>query len=50
MGRETDRQTDGQIDRETGMTKLIVVFRNLANALKNSGYELSGFTDVRILE
>jgi hypothetical protein len=49
MDRETDRQKDGQIDRETGMVKLIVVFGNLANALKNNGYDLFGFTEVRIL-
>jgi hypothetical protein len=28
-------QTDGQTDRETGMTKLIVAFRNAAKASKN---------------
>jgi hypothetical protein len=44
-----DRQKDGQIDGETSTMKLIVVFRNLVNALKNNGYNLFGFTDVRIL-
>jgi len=32
--RETDRQTDGRTEGHTDMTKLIVVFRNIANASK----------------
>ena len=30
-----DKQVDGQTDRQTDMTKLIVAFRNFANAPKN---------------
>jgi hypothetical protein len=31
----TDRRTDGRIDTETNMTKLIVTFQNFADAPKN---------------
>jgi hypothetical protein len=31
----TDERTDRQTDRRPDMTKLIVAFRNFANALKN---------------
>ena len=31
--RQTDRQTDRQIDKHTDMAKLIVAFRNFAEAL-----------------
>lgn len=31
----TDRHTDGRTDRQTGMTKLMVTFRNFVNANKN---------------
>jgi hypothetical protein len=31
---QTDGRTDRQIDIETGMTKLIVAYRNFANALE----------------
>jgi hypothetical protein len=42
MDRQMDRQTDGQTDRQTDMTKLILAFRNFANALKSSsGYSFS---------
>jgi len=33
---DEDRQTDGQADRQTDMTKLTVAFRNLANAPKSA--------------
>jgi hypothetical protein len=44
MDGQTDRRTDGRTDRQknrqtgkqTYMTNLIVAFRNIANALKNS--------------
>jgi hypothetical protein len=29
---QTDRQTDRDTDRQTDMTKLIIAFRNFANA------------------
>jgi hypothetical protein len=32
----TDRQTDRRTDKEIDMTKLIVAFRNFANALKKN--------------
>jgi len=32
--RQTDTETDRQRDRQTNVTKLIVTFRNTANALK----------------
>jgi hypothetical protein len=31
-----DRRTDGQIDRQTDMMKLIVAFRNFTNVFKNA--------------
>jgi len=31
------RQTDGRMDGQTNMTKLIVAFRNFANSPKNDG-------------
>jgi len=31
----TDIRTEGQTDRQTGMTKLIVAFRNVKNAPTN---------------
>jgi len=31
-GRQTDGRTDGRTDRRTGMTKLIVAFRNFVKA------------------
>jgi len=34
---QTDRRTDGQTDRRTDVTKLIVAFRNFANAPKKLG-------------
>jgi hypothetical protein len=34
MGRRTDGRTDGQIDRETDMTKLLAAFRNSADTPK----------------
>jgi hypothetical protein len=33
--RKTDRQTDKQADGQTDIMKLIVTFRNFANASKN---------------
>ena len=36
----TDGQTDRQTDKRTYMTKVIVAFRNFANAPKNGGMEL----------
>ena len=34
----TDRHTDRRMDRETNLTKLIVYFRNFANAPINQRY------------
>jgi hypothetical protein len=34
VGRQADRQRDRQTDRQTDMAKLIVAFRNFANAPK----------------
>jgi hypothetical protein len=34
-GGRTDRQTDRRTDKQTDMMKLIVAFRNFANAPKN---------------
>jgi hypothetical protein len=33
-----ERRTEGQTDRQTDMTKLIVAFRNFAKATKNSKF------------
>ena len=33
--RQTDRQTDGQTEGKTDISKLIVAFRNFANAAEN---------------
>jgi hypothetical protein len=34
--RQTDGQTDGRTDRQTNVTKVIVAFRNFANAPKKA--------------
>jgi hypothetical protein len=36
---QPDRKTDGRTDRQTDMTKLVVAFRNFANAPKNESFE-----------
>ena len=35
-----ERQTDGRTDVQTDMTKLVVAFRNFANAPKNCKHQL----------
>jgi hypothetical protein len=42
----TDRMTDGRTGRRTDMTKLIMTFRNFANAPKNCKMQ-GGYSKVR---
>jgi hypothetical protein len=43
-----DRRPDGRTDRETDMTKLIVAFRNFANAFKNCETAQHIVIDIRL--
>jgi len=38
---QTDRRTDGRLEGQTGMTKLMVVFRNFAKTPKNPSWPKS---------